>query len=102
MGTVYIAHFGQRIGNPEKSKGQAQHYVGYAEPWRFERRVREHLRGQGAKITRFVVAQGIPITFFPIKRGATKEDERRIKRAGHAPKLCPICSGRVTIEEPPF
>lgn len=115
MGTIYIGHFGEKIGNPRDPRFQAQHYVGFAEPSRkvgtryisgFEARVQEHLEGRGAKITRYVVQRGIPIVFFQIKKRATREDERRIKNGGHYDKLCPVCQSLrenpAGLDEPSF
>lgn len=115
MGTLYIGHFAEKIGNPSNPRFQAQHYLGYAEPSRkcgnrwisgYDARVQEHMEGRGAKITRYVIRRGIPIVFFPIKRKATRDEERKLKRAGHYNRLCPVCQQLAqdahALDEAPF
>src|SRR5262245_12167770 len=53
----YLLHFDRPLGNAENPRGQAQHYLGYAD--RLDRRALEHLRGHGAKITQALHARGI-------------------------------------------
>jgi hypothetical protein len=108
-GTVYIAHFSAPLGDPERPRMSALHYVGYAEPWRFEQRICEHLNGQGTKITRMAVQRGLSLTFFKIISGskASREAERRIKNAEHfSDRICPICrqltQNSYALDEPPF
>ena len=45
----YLLHFDEPIGNPDNPRGQAQHYLGYANY--LPRRAEEHLTGRGAAIT---------------------------------------------------
>lgn len=87
---VYLLHFDERIGGPG-SKG-AQHYLGYAGPEGLWKRLRQHATGDhGAKITKAFRLRGIPYRLARTWPGATRDDERRLKRNGHVNRYCPIC-----------
>ncbi len=73
-GTIYIAHFAEKIGDPSRPRMHAQHYLGFAEPWHFEARIQQHLDGRGARITKFVADKGIGMSFFVIKKGVLLSD----------------------------
>jgi hypothetical protein len=89
---VYLFHADAPIGNPRNRRGMAQHYVGYADE--LARRIVIQLGGteQAAAIMRAFVAAGVGIELARIWPGATRYDERRLKRMKNAPRrLCPIC-----------
>lgn len=95
MGWAYLLHFGRPLGNLENTRGQAAHYIGWAEDLEgdglgLERRIAQHLAGQGACITRAAVAQGIEIVLVARWR-APLGFEKVLKRRKEAPKLCPQC-----------
>jgi len=82
-GIVYIIAFGLPLGS---SRHQARYYIGWCEPGRLQCRFQEHLRGQGAAITRACVAQGIPLHLIYSQPG-TRADERRLKNQKNTPRL---------------
>lgn len=95
-GWCYLCHFSRPLGNLEKARGQAQHYLGWAEDAAgdregLEQRIAEHLAGRGACITRAAVAQGIEIVVVATWR-APLGFEKVLKRRKEAPKLCALCS----------
>lgn len=95
IGWVYLWHFSRPLGNLANRRAQAQHYVGYADDadgdaTELERRAAQHLAGQGAKITRAAIGQGIELTLVMAWR-APLSFEKQIKRRKEAPRLCPIC-----------
>jgi len=84
----YLLHFDEAIGNPDNPRGQARHYLGYAD--RLDRRTLEHMRGRGAKITQALVAKGIGFSLVRTWPGDRKL-EARLKRAHSSNRFCPIC-----------
>jgi predicted GIY-YIG superfamily endonuclease len=88
LGWCYLLHFSKPLGNPTNARAQAQHYSGWFED--LEIRVAQHLAGEGAKITRAAVAQGIEISLVATWR-APLSFEKYLKRRKDAPRLCPIC-----------
>jgi len=87
-GTIYLLHFDAPIGNPDNVRGQARHYLGYAD--RLDRRTLEHMRGRGAKITQALVERGIGFVIARTWPG-DRTFERKLKNRKEAPRLCPIC-----------
>lgn len=90
LGTVYLLHFLEPIGNPDNSRAMAQHYIGWSPdaPKRFAK----HTAGQGARIVAAVMAAGIGFEVAATWPG-DRRLERRLKRWHNARKLCPICRG---------
>lgn len=89
--TVYLICFEQAIGNPANSRAMARHYIGYAGRG-LERRLREHRRGNGARIMAAVVAARVGWMVVRTWRGG-RDLERRLKNRKNAGKLCPVCRG---------
>lgn len=85
---VYLLHFDAPIGNPNSPRGQAQHYLGYAD--RLDRRALQHLMGRGAKITQALHRLGIGFQIAATWPG-DRRFERKLKNRKEGPKLCPIC-----------
>lgn len=90
-GWCYLLHLARPLGNLANARAQAQHYVGFA--LNLDERIAEHLAGEGAKITRAAVAQGIAIELVACWR-APLAFEKQIKRRKEAPRLCPICCAK--------
>lgn len=88
LGWCYLLHLSRPLGNLANPRAQAQHYSGWCED--LDTRIAEHLAGQGAKITRAAVAQGIEISLVATWR-APLAFEKYLKRRKDAPRLCPIC-----------
>lgn len=91
---IYLLHYEETIGNPDNPRGQAQHYMGYAEETRLEERIEEHRRGQGARITRAFAENGIPFVLAACWPG-DRSKERRLKRWHKHRQLCPVCRRKV-------
>ena len=99
MSYVYLLHFERKIGNPDKSHGMAQHYIGYASNG-LHRRLAEHLNGNGSKIMTFCHAQGIGFCLARTWPDGTRALEKQIKRWKDAPaRRCPVCRGEKLYEE---
>jgi predicted GIY-YIG superfamily endonuclease len=81
-GTVYLLHF-------DRPFGHARHYMGWAS--NLDGRLRHHRRGTGANLMRHVGRAGITWRLAATWKGATRNDERRMKNHGHA-RRCPICN----------
>ena len=88
--SVYLLHFDQPIGNPEKSRGQAQHYIGYTSG-SVEERVKEHASGAGACIMAAVVDKGIGFRVARVWPEGGRALERKLKAQHNARRLCPLC-----------
>jgi hypothetical protein len=70
-----------------------QHYIGYCADRSVTKRVHEHRVGKSqAAIIRAFRALGAQLILARVWAGATREDERRIKIAGHLGELCPVCT----------
>lgn len=104
-GWVYLLHFSQPIadGHP------CRHYIGSAaDLWT---RIAQHRAGKGARLTEVAHERGIGVvvaSIWPVPVGLTlRQLERQLKRRKNAPKLCPICRGKLeftiaTIDELAF
>lgn len=86
MHGVYIIHF-------EPAYRHARHYVGYADD--IERRMDEHERGIGARLTQVAREAGIELILTRIWEGEGRDFERRLKRRKNTPRYCPLCRKRV-------
>lgn len=88
---VYLLHFSQPIGSDNR-KGSAQHYIGFCiESQQLIRRIRQHTRGEGAKITAAAVRSGGQLHIAAVWVGR-RELERELKSRRNTPKFCPICA----------
>jgi hypothetical protein len=89
--SVYLLHF-------ERPLHHASHYCGYVEDGpegaaaSVERRLSRHLRGGGSPLVAAVHRAGISVEVARVWPGASRGDERRLKRRKGAPRLCPICN----------
>jgi hypothetical protein len=88
MGTVYLIHFEQPIGDLSNPRGQAQHYLGFTDD--LEARLEAHRSGNGSAIMAAVSERGIGWQLVRTWEGG-RELERRLKRRHASPGLCPIC-----------
>ena len=79
--TVYLIHF----DTPYK---HARHYLGSADD--VEARLAQHRSGNGARLMEVVGKAGISWRLARTWDGG-RDQERRLKRQKHGPRLCPIC-----------
>lgn len=91
---VYLIKFDKPIGDTSRPRMMARYYVGYCEDGREVERLAEHKRGEGASLTAYASQQGIGFRMVAIYPGLDRNDERRIKKAGHFDKLDPELHGR--------
>ena len=89
MGTIYLIHFDQPIGNLSNPHGQAQHYIGYTDD--LDMRLQAHRSGNGSAIMAAVAERGIDWQVVRAWQG-NRDLERRLKKRKEAPKLCPVCN----------
>ena len=82
---AYLLHFSRKVAD------HAGHYLGSADD--LDRRLAEHQRGTGARLTQVAVELGIELTLVRTWPGGSQQ-ERRLKRQKHGPRLCPLCSPR--------
>lgn len=80
---VYLIHF-------ERAYRHACHYVGYTED--LDARLAAHRAGNGARLLKVIAEAGIGWELARTWPAGDRELERAIKRAGHTPRLCPICN----------
>lgn len=90
MGTVYLIHFDEPIGDTSNPHGSAQHYVGYTD--NLPQRIETHRSGNGAAIMAAVQGQGVGWRVVKTWLGE-RSLERRIKRQHNHKRYCPICNG---------
>jgi hypothetical protein len=90
----HLVHFSRPLGNMANVRGHATHYIGFTPDdgsgAGLSERVAEHLAGDGARITKAALAQGIEIELVACWR-APLAFEKQLKRRKEAPRLCPIC-----------
>lgn len=87
MANVYLIHFDEKLAH-------AQHYLGFAEiPVR--ERLDRHKAGNGSKLVRAVMQNGITIRLARVWSGeeVDRHFERSLKNQRNGRKLCPICRG---------
>lgn len=80
--TVYLLHF-------ERPYKHARHYLGSCN--NLARRLAEHKRGAGARLTAVVQAAGISWQCVRTWRGG-RQRERQIKKQGGLSRVCPVCN----------
>lgn len=83
---LYLLH----IEPPYKHAG---HYLGITRADRIAERLAEHGRGQGSSLTAAALHAGCSLRLVRLWQGASYEEERRRKHAGHLPLYCPVCAG---------
>jgi predicted GIY-YIG superfamily endonuclease len=86
---VYLIHF----CTPYK---HARHYLGVAED--VSARLDQHRRGTGARLMAVVQEAGISWVVARTWRGGRRL-EHKLKGYHSGVKLCPICQGKITLEE---
>jgi predicted GIY-YIG superfamily endonuclease len=86
---VYLIHFDRPIGDPGNPRGQARHYIGYADD--LERRLAQHRSGNGSALMAAVARVGIPWQVVRTWPDGDRTLERRLKRQKHAWRFCPLC-----------
>lgn len=89
--SVYLLHF-------EPAYKHARHYCGYADD--VEPRINAHLHGRGARLTQVAHDAGCALILARVWPDGDRTLERRIKNRKAAPRLCPICSGKVSLQMP--
>lgn len=90
-GSAYLIHFDQKYRH-------AGHYIGWTKERMPRKRLDAHRAGTGANLLRVLKVHGIGWKLARVWMGATRDDERRLKRRKNAAaKLCPVCrySGRI-------
>jgi predicted GIY-YIG superfamily endonuclease len=83
-GTVYLLHFDGPLGH-------AKHYLGFCENGNLFERIAYHLKGRGSRLVKAAVASGCGIYVVRLWKGATRDDERRLKNHSST-RYCPVCS----------
>ena len=79
---IYILQFARPVG------GRANYYIGYAQnETTYFRRMKDHSKGRGAKLTAAALAQGISWKCIVIVPQATRADERRWKNWHNAAEV---------------
>lgn len=81
---IYLIHF-------ERKVGKAQHYLGYCEDARLGARMREHVRGTAAALTREATKRGIGLLLARTFPGGSLDEEAIHKRHGRFHLMCPLC-----------
>lgn len=79
MGYLYVLRFAEPLGNQSNPRAQAQYYLGYTSR-KPEYRISQHMRGQGAAITRAARQRGIAMTVELVIPGCTRATERYYKQ----------------------
>lgn len=88
-GTIYMLCYAKPIGDPNRPRMSAQHYVGwFANPGR----ITHHKNGtSGVAIVYAFFRRGIPFVVSRTMPG-TKSEERLVKQSGNHKRNCPNCN----------
>ncbi len=86
---VYLLHFIEPYRH-------AKHYLGVADD--LSARLAQHRAGTGARLTQVVREAGISWVVARTWRGGRRL-EHKLKGYHSGVRLCPICQGKITIEE---
>lgn len=89
---VYLLHFDR----PISPKHTCQHYIGSCV--NLEARIEDHRNRPDARLLQVAKERGIGFTVVQTWDGDRKE-ERRLKNLKNGPKLCPICSNKVSGDQ---
>jgi hypothetical protein len=89
---IYLLHSTVALGT--SGRNSASHYLGYCEEDDLMRRLKSHQSGHSdAAIVRAFKAAGAELYLGAVWPGRTRDDERRMKNAGHLSRYCVICAG---------
>jgi len=90
--TLYLLHFTPPYSVPTATGGTktAGHYLG-STGGEVAKRVADHVAGKGSPLVRAAVRAGCAVELVATWPGG-RNDERRLKRAHHHARLCPLCS----------
>jgi putative endonuclease len=97
MGTVYLIHFDEPIGNPGNPRGLAQHYLGWSSLPVIQR-LKRHENARGARIMSVCREKGVAWKLVRTWDGP-RALERKLKNLHNSPKLCPICRAQAREKE---
>jgi predicted GIY-YIG superfamily endonuclease len=82
-GIIYLIHFDTKLHH-------AQHYLGFCKDGNLEKRIERHMSGDGSKLMRAVMENGI--TWRVVKTWVgTRTFERSLKNKKNSRCLCPAC-----------
>jgi predicted GIY-YIG superfamily endonuclease len=70
----------------------ARHYLGSTVD--LDKRITDHLCGQGARLMEVVTQAGIEWKVVRTWKGSRK-DERKLKNQHNTPRLCPVCNPKI-------
>lgn len=90
----YLLHFEQPVG-------RAQHYLGSTFEHILPRRLQAHAAGRGSRLTAYAMQGSGRVALANVWPIFTRQDEMRHKRNGHLKRLCPICDGRLALQDAP-
>lgn len=92
----YLLHFIDPVTGTSQGYRHARHYLGHTED--LSSRLAEHRKGHGARLTQVVLEHGgswvVARTWVG---GRTLEAKLKSRHSGV--RLCPICQGRVSLEQ---
>lgn len=96
---IYLLHSTVPLGG--EGRNSASHYLGWCEDDDLVRRVKQHQSGTSdVAIVRAFHAAGAQLKLSAVWPGKTRDDERKMKKAGHLDRHCSVCHPRVGGERP--
>lgn len=95
LGFCYLLHFTM----PYPKGRKPQHYLGWAKS--LKNRLRQHLAGKGAKLTRACLVAGITWEVAAVWPDAPPQLEKDLKRRRRHRHYCPVCAGKSSPEMEP-
>lgn len=93
IGTTYLIHLVESLGDPSRPRMHARHYIGWTNGESVEVRLAQHRAGTGARILAAAVKRGIEFRVVRVWPDTDRHFERRLKNRGHYDEWCPVCKG---------
>jgi hypothetical protein len=85
---IYLIHLNEKLHH-------AQHYIGFIqgnESASLENRLNRHKSGQGSKMLKAAILNGILFNIVRIWKEGDRKFERKLKNKKNAKFLCPVCN----------
>lgn len=82
---VYLLCFSRKLAH-------AKHYLGWCKDNDVSQRVAKHRSGQGARLVRAAINQGIEVRLAHVIPDADRNFERKLKNRKDVSRWCPVCA----------
>ena len=92
IGTTYLIHLVEPLGDPSRPRMHARHYIGWTNGVSVETRLAQHRAGTGARILAAAAKREIEFHVVRTWPQTDRHFERKLKDGGHYDRFCPECA----------